>query len=246
MTSGSASVSADGSLPADTRDGGIKLPSGEPAAGPWRVAPVEELVRLVVAAAGAPAGRPRIVAVDGRGGGGKSTLAARLGAAVPRSATVHTDDVAWHESYFGWAPLLADGVLQPVRRGEAVSYRPPAWQARGREGVIAVPPGLDLLIVEGVGAGQRALSDLVDAVVWVQSDAREARSRGIARDLAAGVNGDSAQATAFWHEWMAEELPFQARQRPWERACLVVAGTPTLTHGQDEVVLAPGPLPPAP
>lgn len=47
------------------------------------------------------------------------------------------------------------------------------------------------------------------------------------------MNGDRARATASWHEWMAQELPFQAAQRPWERADLVVAGTPT-------IALAPG------
>jgi hypothetical protein len=42
------------------------LGSGEPAAGSWRVQPVEELVRLVFAGAGEPEGRPRTVAIDGR------------------------------------------------------------------------------------------------------------------------------------------------------------------------------------
>jgi hypothetical protein len=108
----------------------LTLPPGEPAAGPWRVAPVAELVQLLFRAAAPVEGRPRIVAVDGRGGGGKSTLAAQLHAAVAGSAVVHTDDVAWHHSFFDWSELLAEHVLEPLRRGEAVRYRPPGWQAR--------------------------------------------------------------------------------------------------------------------
>jgi hypothetical protein len=218
------------------------LPPGEPAAGPWRVAPLNELVETVVRAAGDPASRPRIVAVDGRSASGKSTLATRLSAAVPASAVVSTDDVAWQHSFFGWAELLATGVLQPCRRGEAVSYRPPAWRERGRAGAIEVPAGLELLIVEGVGAGRRELTELLDAVVWVQSDFEVAERRGIARDLADGVNGDREETVSFWHEWMAQELVFLAHQRPWERACVVVAGSSRTRIGPDQIRLARPPV----
>lgn len=121
-----------------------------------------------------------------------------------------------------------------------MSYRPPGWIERERPGAIVVPAGLDLVVVEGVGAGRRELEGLLDAVVWVQSDFAEAERRGIARDIAEGVNGDAAESTAFWHEWMAEELAFVKEQRPWERACLVVAGTASdVPEGQ--VALAPPP-----
>jgi hypothetical protein len=216
----------------------MTLPVGEPYAGPWQVAPVRELIRVILKAAGAQTGRPRIVAIDGRSAAGKSTVAELLHDAVPSSAVVHTDDLAWNHSFFGWADLLADGVLEPVRRGQPVRYRPPVWDTRGRAGAVNVPAGLEMVLIEGVGAGQRALAPLVDTVVWVQSDFAEAERRGIARDIAQGVNGDPEASTRFWHEWMAEELAFVERQRPWERACVVVAGTPTLAHGPAEIAFA--------
>jgi hypothetical protein len=75
--------------------------------------------------------------------------------------------------------------------------------------------------------------NLVDAVVWVQSDIAEAERRGIDRD------GGDAAAVSFWHLWMAEELPFMARQRPWTRANVIAAGTPTVPHDPaNEVVIA--------
>lgn len=64
----------------------------------------------------------------------------------------------------------------------------------------------------------------LDAKVWVQSDADEAYRRGIERDMAAGR--DHAEAVAFWEEWMAQEVPFLAADRPWDRADLVVCSTP--------------------
>ena len=214
------------------------LPNGEPAVASWTPATVHDLLDLIRSAAPAPPSGPRVVAVDGRSAGGKSTVAARLHAAVPRSAVVHTDDVAWNHSFFGWADLLRTGVLEPVRRGEAVSYRPPAWLQHDRPGAVTVPAGLDLLVVEGVGAGQRQLGPVVDAVVWVQSDPVEAGRRGVARDVASGVNGDEEQTVAFWHEWAAQELPFLAEERPWERACVVVLGTPPPELPPEEVLLA--------
>ena len=204
----------------------LRLLEGEPEAREWRRVRVPALLELIVAAAGNPPDRPRIITLDGRGGSGKTTLAARLQGQATASVVVHTDDLAWHEPLFAWGHLLADHVLGPLRQGRAVSYRPPAWEQRGREGAIVVPAGLDLVIVEGNGASQRDHTHLIDATVWVQAAFDEAEQRAIARDIAEGVNGDPAQAAAFWQTWMTEEVPFFERQRPWERACIVVNGTP--------------------
>ena len=176
-----------------------------------------------------------MVAVDGRSAAGKSTVAERLREAIPGAWVVHTDDVAWWHSFFGWADLLRDGVLEPVRRGDLpVRYRPPAWDERARPGAIEVPVGCRVLIVEGVGAGRSDLADLVDALVWVQSDVVEARRRGLIRD-----GGDEA-AEAFWDEWDAEEVPFLELHAPWARADLVVCGTPEVAHAAaPDLALAP-------
>jgi hypothetical protein len=200
-----------------------RLYHGEPEAGPWRAVPAGEVFDLL--------GRPRILAVDGRSGGGKTTVANRLAAAVPGTTVLHTDDVAWYHAFFDWADLMRDGILAPLQNGGPVAYRPPAWDERGREGAITVPAGCPLVIVEGVGIGRRELSGYVDALLWVQTDEDEARRRGLARD--------GADAAEFWAEWQAAEDPFQAAQRPWERAGLVVSGAPDLPHDpRSELVVA--------
>jgi hypothetical protein len=204
------------------------LHDGEPAAGPWRAVPVAALPGLL--------GNPAVLGIDGRAGGGKSTLAGRLAAVVPGAAVVHTDDIAWYESFFDWEHLLVGGVLEPARRGLAVAYRPPAWDARDRAGAIVVPVGCPLLIVEGCGIGRRSLGRYLDQLVWVQSDVDLSRRRGIERDIAKGEEDPAG----FWEEWQAEEVPLFAAERPWERAALVVAGTPVLPHDEEtDVVVAP-------
>lgn len=47
---------------------------GEPPAGPWWAEPVARLARTLLGAADPGPRRPRIVAVDGRSGGGQTTL----------------------------------------------------------------------------------------------------------------------------------------------------------------------------
>jgi uridine kinase len=166
-----------------------------------------------------------LVLVDGRSGGGKTTVATLLGDALP-AAVVHTDDVAWNESATEWDHLLVDGVLEPWRTERAVSYRPPAWVAHDRPGAIKVAANADVLVVEGVGAGRASLAARADVLVWVQSDRVEARRRGVARDASYGTR-TPAEAEAFWDDWMTSEEPFLAVERPWARADLVVNGTPS-------------------
>jgi hypothetical protein len=180
--------------------------------------------------------RPVVLAIDGRSSGGKTTLAGRLQGVVAASAVVHTDDIAWWHSRFGWADLLINGVLIPARSGRPVSYRPPRWDERERPGAIEVPAGCPLLIVEGVGAARGESARLTDAVIWVQSDERETERRNLAR-----VGQPDGPATEQDHrEWMAEEIPFQAGQRSWERADLVVCGTPQVPFDPaTEIVIAP-------
>ena len=204
----------------------LQLAPEEPEAGPWRAKPIAVVIDSLTRP-----GRSRntgdrtvVLAVDGRSSSGKTTLAARLQAAVAGSAVVHTDDLAWWHSRFGWADLLVDGILMPVHRGEPVAFQPPRWAEHGRRGSIDVPASCPLLIVEGVGAGRREAAHLVDALIWVQSDQREAARRSLAR---VGQPG-GPRTVQDLREWMAEEEPFLADQRPWERADLVVAGTPPI------------------
>jgi hypothetical protein len=212
----------------------IPSPEDEPVAGPWRVAQLSELVSVLLSADGRIVGRPRIVAVDGRSASGKTTLAERLRTAVSDAEVVHTDDIAWWHSRFGWDDLMINGVLEPLHRGQSVHYQPPAWANRGRAGHIDVSAKASLVIIEGVGAARREVTHLIDAAVWVHSDSGEAERRATLR------NGGDAAAMEQTRDWMTEEIPFLAADRPWERATITVAGTPDITYDPvGEIVIAP-------
>ena len=210
------------------------LEDDEPEAGSWRALPFAKFAAILLDAARVAIDRPRIVAIDGRSASGKTTLARRLEQVVRGATTVHTDDIAGWHSMFDWSELMIDGVLGPARRGEAVAFRPPAWEERGRSGAIEVPRDTSLLIVEGVGAGRRETAHLVDAVVWVQSDAAARNEREAARIAAGETDAEVSE------RWMREERPFIADQRTWERASVFVCGTPDLHHAWNtDVLIAP-------
>src|ERR1700761_4593133 len=214
----------------------LQLAPEEPEAGPWRA----ELLTAVVTAVSRPrldrgrSGRSAVLAVDGRSNNGKSTLATRICEMVPGSVVVHTDDIAWEHSRFGWADLLIDGILAPAHQGRSISYRPPKWEEHGREGSLEVPAGCPLLIIEGVGAGQREVAHLIDTLIWVQADQRETARRSAARAAdppAADLANQAPDGAPFDEEgWMAEEMLFNAAQRTWERADIIVCGTPEIPH----------------
>jgi hypothetical protein len=216
----------------------LQLAPEEPEGRPWRAEPLTGVIDALaqLAAERTEGERGVVLAVDGRSSSGKTALAARLQEAVAGSVVVHTDDIAWWHSRFGWADLLIDGVLVPFHRGEPVSFRPPGWAGHGRQGPIQVPARCPLLIIEGVGAGRAEVSDLIDALVWVQADQQEAERRSLAR---VGQPG-GARTVRDHREWMAEEEPFLAGQRTWERADMLAAGTPEIPFDPaSEVVAAP-------
>ncbi|MDX8033374.1 hypothetical protein SK803_24415 [Lentzea sp. BCCO 10_0856] len=207
----------------------MRLHEGEGEATGWRVEKLSAVVQRLVSPR-----RPALVAIDGRGGAGKSTLVERLRKLVPASAVVHTDDIAWNQAFFDWGDLLAENVLKPLRRGEAVEFRPPAWIEHHRQGAIQVPAGMDVVWIEGTGIIREELAEWLDASIWIQGDLDEQERRLVARD------GDSEAQQRHVAAWLTEELPFLLRERPWERATIVVAGTTELRHDPEtEVVTAP-------
>ena len=189
----------------------MQLAPEEPEAGPWRVELLSTVLNVVTRRGPglSSSGRPAVLAVDGRSNSGKTTLASMIGDMAPGSAVIHTDDIAWEHSRFGWAELLTDGILIPVHHGQAVSYRPPRWDEHGREGSIEVPAGCPLLVIEGDGAGRREVAHLIDTVIWVQADEREAARRATARAAnrpAADLANRAPDGAPFDEEgWLAEE-----------------------------------------
>jgi len=122
---------------------------------------------------------------------------------------------------FDWPQLLIENGVQPLVRGESIDFVPPAWLQRGREGSIRAE-AKNVVIVEGVGATQPAMREVLDLCVWVQTDADVARERGLLRDLA--QRPDPAEAERFWNTWQSAENEFQAKAKSWAVADFVIRG----------------------
>lgn len=225
------------------KDMALQLASEEPEAGPWRAGLLSTLAEAITRRepGNATPSRPVVLAIDGRSNAGKTTLAARIRQAAPGSAVVHAGDIAWQHSRSGWAGLLIEGILEPVHQNRAVSYRPPRRAEHGRGGSIEVATGCPLLVIEGDGAGRQQAADLIDALIWVQPGEREAGRRVLART----GKPDEAPALRHHRQRMAEEIPFNTAQRTWERAGVIISGTPQIPRDPvTEITVAP-PLPQA-
>jgi uridine kinase len=166
-----------------------------------------------------PAGiSTKIVAVDGPGGAGKTSFAERLARELD-AAVVHTDDFASWDNPLDWWPRLVEELLEPLARGESARYRRSRWSDDEPERWHEVEPA-EYLVLEGVSASRDAFQPFLTYSIWVEAPRAVRLSRGLERD------GEEARAQ--WEQWMAEEDEYVRRERPRERADVVVSGTAVL------------------
>ncbi|TQF01717.1 hypothetical protein E6W39_04965 [Kitasatospora acidiphila] len=158
----------------------------------------DELSRLAARLRALPPslGPVRLVAVDGHAGSGKTTFTERLAAALGGAPVVHLDDLATHQEFFEWVDRLRAWVLEPLGRGETADFSGYDWVARDFRGARKIAPA-PVVLLEGVGAGRRALRPLLATLIWMELPAAEARARGLRRD--------GPELAAFWEHWSAAE-----------------------------------------
>ncbi|MBO1331526.1 AAA family ATPase [Streptomyces sp. VRA16 Mangrove soil] len=141
-------------------------------------------------------GPVRLVGVDGHAGSGKSTFADRLARALGGAPVLHLDDIASHDALFAWTERLRAQVLDPLSRGETARYETYDWHAR-RFGEARQLPPAEVVLVEGVGAGRRAVRPFLAELVWMDLPREAAWERGRSRD------GEAQRA--FWDGWIPAE-----------------------------------------
>jgi hypothetical protein len=179
---------------------------------------------------------PALIAIDGYGGSGKTSLARGLAALEPRAAVVNTDDLSWPQPFFDWVTPLVENVLNPLREHrEPVGYRPEAWARRNVAGDLRVPEDASVVFIEGVGSARREMRPWLDSVVWVYLSQEVGHRR-------VGMTGSGEPQNT--KEWLRAEYALLASHRPWEVATVLVAGglgQPAHNGRYGNVVTAPGP-----
>jgi uridine kinase len=126
-----------------------------------------------------------IIAIDGPAGAGKTTLANRIASSFSGSSLqVHMDEL-----YEGWENALSpkltrtlvNQILLPVSQGKNFGFRKYDWfnSRFGETQTFQVP---DLLIIEGVGSGQRAAGQYLNELIWIDIESELGLQRVLARD----------------------------------------------------------------
>lgn len=180
--------------------------------------------RVINAIARWRAGQPGmlVVAVDGPGASGKSTMAAAVTEATG-AALVHTDHFFQPrpgrragpsvDQYYDWRRLRAEA-LEPLRARQNAVFRRFDWdRGRGLDGVVTVAPG-DLVLLEGVFSASPQLADLVDRSVFVATPGPERLRR--LRGLVAPEEWDA--------DWLLAEQAYFELTRPPASFDLIVPG----------------------
>ena len=148
---------------------------------------------------------PVIIAIDGRSGAGKTTLAIELAARLREHHKVslfHLEDI-----YPGWNGLAAgmeryvSTVLGPLQQGKPAEWVSWDW-SRHYDGETRTTQPAEIVLVEGVGAAAGTARPYLDAVVWVDSPDQDRRSRALERD--------GASYEPYWDQWAAQEQEWLA------------------------------------
>jgi uridine kinase len=201
------------------------------------VATVQALVSLTSRLAADRASRV-LVAIDGRSGAGKSSLAAGIADVLQASVVPVDDFFAAHITDAGWdsrtpARRAADCLDWRRLRREALeplkSGRPAAWHALDfaggprADGSYGLQAGLttraatSIVMVDGAYSARPELADLIDLTVLVEAPSDVRAERLAARE-------ESAFLTAWLARWGAAEDHYFTVTRPRSTFDVVMGG----------------------
>lgn len=131
-------------------------------------------------------GSTHIIAIDGRAGAGKTTLANELALALSlhrKVAVVHLDEI-----YAGWdlalGQTLTDSlslILESISAQRVAKVPIYDWHLGEFDSDREISP-CDLIIIEGVGSAQRVVREMATATIWIDVDRKTGLERVLDRD----------------------------------------------------------------
>ena len=166
--------------------------------------------------------RPILVALDGRSGVGKTTLAADIARRHDGAVIVADDfysgasDADWQRlpapdrvaRVIDWQRLRTEALEQPLLDGRTARWRPFDWQAgQDTSNDLLEQQPVPMVVLDGAYSARPELADLIDIAVLLQLDDGTRRSRLIARE--------GARFMQRWHAiWDPAEDYYFTQVRP--------------------------------
>lgn len=159
-----------------------------------------------------------LIAIDGRGGSGKSTLSKQLKQALKDVTIVHLDDFAYPETP---RDRLLKQVILPIKANEIAKYQRYDWGTKQLAEWHEIIPG-GIVIIEGVSTLHNVLNEYFDFRIWIECPPEVGFQRGLHRDKSVY----KADTTNEWlNKWMPEEKKYVEEHKPQEKADYIVDGT---------------------
>lgn len=159
-------------------------------------------------------GKTHLIAIDGRAGAGKTTLANELFLSLSLVRTVsviHTDEI-----YAGWELALGESLTETLFQllndlSNEKTHQLPIydWRTKAFESHRLIPP-CDLIIIEGVGSAQAVVRAYAMATIWLDIDSPHGLERVLERD------GPSIEREM--HQWQIDEDRLFLRDQTRESA----------------------------
>lgn len=159
-------------------------------------------------------GRTVLIAIEGFGGSGKTTIAQRLKEALGDAYIVSIDDfivkskladTSWDNGVFD-IERLERQVLLPAASEKEVAYQKLIWASDTLSEPVIVP-NVKYLIIEGITSYHPKIAKYYDYKIWVDTPMEVAKQRGHARD---GSN-ENAQ---YWDLWAENDVAYQKTYHP--------------------------------
>ncbi len=129
---------------------------------------------------------------------------------------VSTDLLATWEHPLDWWPLLEQHLLAPLAAGIAAELPVVQWVlGHPRPGGSVHVPAVDVLVLEGVSSGRRAVADRLSALIWVEVP-------DSARRLERAVERDGEAMRPFLARWQRDEQLHFRDDRTRDRADIAI------------------------
>lgn len=165
-----------------------------------------------------------LIAIDGPGGSGKTTLAKELREYIPNPVIIHMDDFYKPKElrqqsksetggYFDWQRLERD-ILSPFADNQILKYQKYDWQ-KDRLTEWEFISKSSNLIIEGVYSTRKELAHYYNLKVWMDCPYETRLERGIKRD---GID-----MKEYWQNvWMKQENEYYEKHQPQLSADVII------------------------